>query len=82
MSGLAALSVNQEMYGGRVDRGYSDRKFVGDLFWLTFYHQHLGQEYGGLAALTTNEKGKKEKILLRTHRGLFRSNFENDLAGF
>jgi len=51
--------------------------FVRDLFWETFYHQHRGPEYSGLAML--EEKGI---ILTKTHKGWFRPAFQNDLGGF
>ncbi|MDI6602851.1 MAG: hypothetical protein QME57_01885 [Patescibacteria group bacterium] len=66
MAGFFALSINPETYKGN---------FLEDLFWETFYQQHLGHEYAGLA--TYDEK----KIKTRTHPGLFRPNFRKDLAG-
>lgn len=66
MAGLFALSINSENYQGN---------FLDDIFWQTFYQQHLGEEYAGLATYD----GKRIKI--RTHRGLFRSTFSEDLKG-
>jgi len=66
MAGLFAVSVNPRTYQDLI----SDK-----LFWGTFYQQHLGEEYGGLA---TYDRGR---IKIRTHRGLFRPNFTNDLEG-
>lgn len=66
MAGFFALSINPEIYKGN---------FLDDLFWGTFYQQHLGEEYAGLAT----SDGKKIKI--RTHRGLFRPTFSEDLGG-
>lgn len=66
MAGIFGLSVNPAIYRG---------KFLEDLFWGTFYVQHLGEEYGGLS---TANKGE---IKVRTHRGLFRPSFTRDLEG-
>lgn len=66
MSGLAGLSVDRREYKG---------DFKSDLFNLTFYQQHWGEDYGGLS--TCNRK----RIKTRTHRGLFRPQFANDLIG-
>jgi amidophosphoribosyltransferase len=70
MSGILGLSYINSAKN-------NNENFVNDLFWGTFYLQHLAQGYSGLATLDENGK-----ILLRTHRGLFRANFENDLDGF
>lgn len=69
MAGLFALSVNPKIYKGN---------FLETLFWGTFYQQHLGEHYAGLS--TYNRK-RKEKIRIRTHRGLFRPVFSEDLEG-
>ena len=66
MAGFVALSIDSTKYKG---------DFLDDLFWLTFYQQHMGEEYAGLA---TCEEGK---INIRTHRGLFRPTFGRDTAG-
>jgi amidophosphoribosyltransferase len=66
MAGLFGLSVNPEGYSGN---------FVDDLFWGTFYNQHLGEQFAGLSTL---DRGI---ITARTHRGLFRPSFANDLVG-
>ncbi len=66
MPGFFALSVDAEKYKD---------DFLGDLFWQTFYQQHLGEDYTGLATY------KREKIKIRTHRGLFRPSFNEDMAG-
>ncbi len=66
MPGFFALSANPKEYKG---------DFLEDLFWQTFYQQHLGEDYSGLA--TYNGK----KINIRTHRGLFRPTFGEDMAG-
>ncbi len=66
MAGLCALSVNPKIYQG---------KFLDDLFWLTFYQQHLGEEYAGLSTINQGQ------IKIRTHRGLFRPTFSQDLRG-
>lgn len=65
MAGLFGLSTNLVVSKGN---------FLNDLFWGTFYQQHLGEQYGGLSTWD----GKKIKI--QTHRGLFRHAFQNDLA--
>jgi amidophosphoribosyltransferase len=64
MSGLFALSIDPATYHG---------DFLKDLFWGTFYQQHLGEDYAGLSTL------KEGQIQVRTHRGLFRPAFSNDL---
>lgn len=79
MSGIIALSIDENVYGSGKTKEVVNTEFASDLFWTTFYHQHLGPEYGGLATLS--EK-KDELILLRTHRGLFRPQFQDDLNGF
>lgn len=48
---------------------------VDDLFLGAFYLQHRGQQYCGLS--TYSESGLK----IRTHRGLVRETFNNDLSG-
>jgi amidophosphoribosyltransferase len=48
---------------------------LDDLFLGTFFLQHRGQEYCGLSTYD----GKEIKI--RTHKGLVRETFTNDLAG-
>lgn len=67
MAGLFALSVDPQVYKGN---------FLEDLFWGTFYQQHLGEEYCGLSTYNGRE------IKIQTHRGLFRPSFEGKLAGF
>ena len=53
----------------------SNKDIKDDLFLGTFYLQHRGQEYCGLATFNGRE------IKLRTHKGLIRETFTNDLAG-
>ena len=48
---------------------------LDDLFLGTFYLQHRGQQYCGLSTSAGNE------IKIRTHRGLVRETFTNDLGG-
>ncbi len=67
MAGLCALSVNPAVYEGN---------FAEDLFWTTFYQQHLGEEYCGLAVR------KSDKVEVQTRSGLFRPNFSNSLKDF
>lgn len=69
MAGLFALSVNPRIYRSN---------FLEDLFLGTFYQQHLGEDYGGLS---TYNPEREEKIRVRTHRGLFRPSFTDDLVG-
>lgn len=64
MAGFFALSINPEEY---------EDNFLEDLFWETFYQQHLSEEYAGL----TTYDG--ERIKIRTHRGLFRPTFSDDM---
>lgn len=66
MPGFFALSIDSRKYKGN---------FLKDLFWETFYQQHLGEDYAGLATYNGG------RIKLRTHRGLFRSTFSGDIAG-
>jgi len=66
MPGFFALSINPQEYKDN---------FLEDLFWETFYQQHLGEDYAGLATYNG------ERIKLRTHRGLFRSTFSEDIVG-
>lgn len=66
MPGLFALSVGPT--SGSTD-------FLEDLFWGTFYHQHLGEAYAGLS---TYDDGQ---FHIRTHRGRFRATFASDMVG-
>lgn len=66
MAGFFGLSIDPEIYRSN---------FLEDLFWETFYQQHLGEDYAGLAT----SGGKTIKI--RTHRGSFRPAFSEDLVG-
>jgi glutamine phosphoribosylpyrophosphate amidotransferase len=66
MPGLFALSINPETYKD---------SFLEDLFWGTFYHQHLGEAYSGLSTC------RDGRFQIRTHRGLFRTTFSRDLDG-
>jgi amidophosphoribosyltransferase len=66
MPGFSALSIDSKKYKG---------DFLNDLYWQTFYQQHLGEDYAGLATLNGG------KINIRTHRGLFRPTFGDDMAG-
>lgn len=63
MGALMALSV-KESYNG---------DFIADLYGLTFYLQHRGPEYGGLA--TRNNRGGLE---VKVCKGSFRHNFERE----
>lgn len=53
----------------------SNSNIIEDLFLGVFYLQHRGQQYCGLS--TAGPEG----IKIRTHRGLVRETFANDLAG-
>lgn len=66
MPGFVASSIDPDKYQGN---------FLEDLFGLTFYQQHLGEDYAGF----TTYNGKK--INIRTHRGQIRPTFSNDMAG-
>jgi len=66
MPGLFALSVDPSRY---------QAEFTQDLFWGTFYHQHLGEAYSGLSTF------REGSFQIRTHRGLFRATFARDLEG-
>ncbi len=66
MPGLFALSV---------DPGRANSGFLEDLFWGTFYHQHLGEAYAGLSTCNADE------FRVRTHRGRFRATFTEDMEG-
>jgi len=48
---------------------------IDDLFLGTFYLQHRGQQYCGLSTFVG------DSIKIRTHRGLVRETFTNDLVG-
>ena len=49
--------------------------FLEDLFLGTFYQQHLGEAYSGLSTFADGQ------FRIRTHRGLFRATFVEDLGG-
>ena len=66
MPGFCALSIDAKKYKS---------EFLSDLFWQVFYEQHLGEDYAGIA---TCEGGK---VKIRTHRGLFRPTFGDDMGG-
>ena len=66
MPGFAVLSIDPKKY--RDD-------FLEDLFGLTFYQQHLGEDYAGFASYNGG------KINIRTHRGMIRPTFGNDMEG-
>jgi len=64
MAGLFGISIDKKIYKG---------SFLEELFWGTFYHQHLNEAYAGLSTYG------EEEIKIRTHRGLFRNAFRDDL---
>jgi len=66
MPGFVALSIDPEKY---------QNSFLDDLFGLTFYQQHLGEDYAGFASYNGG------KINIRTHRGLIRATFSDDMTG-
>jgi len=66
MAGLFAVSMKSK----------NNEEFLETLFWGTFYLQHLGEEYCGLASFS-DENGLK----IRTHRGLFEPSFKEDKRG-
>ncbi|MCX6760561.1 MAG: hypothetical protein NTZ84_00415 [Candidatus Nealsonbacteria bacterium] len=57
------------LFGISVDPEDCDSDFSKELFLGTFYEQHLGEKYGGLAV-----KNSKD-INIQTHKGLFRPMF-------
>jgi len=65
MAGLFGLSINEKYKGN----------FLEDLFWGTFYQQHLGEEYSGLSSYNQG------RFQIHTHRGFFRATFENNMTG-
>lgn len=67
MEGIFGISINSTTYQG---------SFLKDLSWGTFYQQHLGEEWSGLAVFNEGE------IKHPTPRpGLFRPGFEGSLSG-
>ncbi len=66
MPGLFGLSIKPDAYQG---------EFLEDLFYGTFYHQHLGEAYAGLSTYSGG------RFQIRTHRGLFRGTFSRDMDG-
>jgi amidophosphoribosyltransferase len=66
MPGLFALSTGPNLDGAA---------FLEDLFFGTFYHQHLGEAYAGLSTCRDGE------FRIRTHRGRFRDTFTSDMQG-
>ncbi|MFH1412660.1 MAG: hypothetical protein ABIG10_01360 [bacterium] len=78
MSGIIALSINKDVYSSRSIE-IVDRKFTDDLFWNVSYHQHLIKKYGGMATLSGKGNGD---ILVKTHGGVFRDTFQDDLDGY
>jgi len=64
MAGLFGMSIDKKTYRGN---------FLEDLSLGTFYQQHLNEAYGGLSTC------EKDKIKIRTHQGLFRTGFKDDL---
>ncbi len=66
MPGMFALSIDPAKY--KAD-------FLEDLFWGTFYHQHLGEAYAGLSTCDAGQ------FRIRTHRGRFRATFSSDMEG-
>jgi amidophosphoribosyltransferase len=66
MPGFFVLSIDSNKYTGDL---------LNELFWQTFYQQHLGEDYAGLATY------KGGGIKIRTHRGLFRPTFSEDMLG-
>jgi amidophosphoribosyltransferase len=71
MSGILGLSYKSTQKEAEAN------SFRQDLFWGTFYLQHLDQGFGGIASLD-----KEGEISSQTHHGLFRQSFENDLDAF
>ena len=79
MSGIVGLSIDYSLYGnGNMSKEEMDKKFVKELFWSIQFHQHITQKNAGLGTTTDTKDG----IVVKTKEGLFRANFENDLAEF
>jgi amidophosphoribosyltransferase len=66
MAGLFAISTDQT---------FGNERFLDDLFWGAFYHQHLGEAYAGLSTCNGGS------FQIRTHRGRFRATFTEDMQG-
>lgn len=69
MAGLFALSINPAAYKD---------DFSSDLFWGTFYHQHLGEQYAGLSSWNA----VNNHMVIRTTKGLLRSSFDGNVGEF
>ncbi|MDD4761706.1 MAG: hypothetical protein PHZ25_01650 [Candidatus Pacebacteria bacterium] len=67
MGALMALSVGES---------YAE-DFVKDLYWSTFYLQHRGPEFAGLAT-----RDRKGSLKVEVCKGSFRYNFEGKLKDF
>lgn len=67
MAGLFALSVDPAVYCQK-------NNLTEDLFWGTFYHQHLGEQYGGFSVLCDS------RIKTKVFPGLLRPNFEGNMS--
>jgi amidophosphoribosyltransferase len=67
MAGLFGLSIDPQVYSGN---------FPQELFLGTFYEQHLGEKYGGLAVKNS------KSINIQTHKGLFRPMFGPEVEEF
>lgn len=72
MAGLCALSIDPSIYGVHEDKF----SFGELLFWETFYHQHLGEEFCGFAFLNS------KKIWSDSTPGLIRPNFSKTVELF
>ena len=60
------------------DKDLDPKKVLADLYHLTAYQEHGGPQYAGFAVTKPNDpKG----MLIRTHRGLVRNTFADDLEG-
>ncbi len=56
MPGFTVLSIDTNKYKD---------DFLDDLFWQTFYQQHLGEDYAGLATLTCPPKTNPVIMLVK-----------------
>lgn len=65
MAGLFGLSIDHE--------NYENERFKEDLFWGTFYQQHLGEDFCGVAIMDSARVFK----IWSGQAGLFRPNFES-----
>ncbi|MBU3934385.1 hypothetical protein KKC00_00205 [Patescibacteria group bacterium] len=69
MAGLFGVSIDPKIH--KIGLGE-------DLFWGVFYHQHLGEQFAGLASWDQDRR----HMVIRTARGLLRPNFDGRMKIF